>query len=142
MPSRGWRYQHHLWLSRPHHHRTGCGGQEPSQSCRSLSSFLLFSASKHLQISQKTASILFTPSSSPSSFPFMQVLTAKYHNELTQVLADDGSAGEAAESMVWYALGYEMTDANAERSDHLNREDTVMLDDKWRSGWLERVEHR
>ncbi|KAG1723723.1 uncharacterized protein EDB91DRAFT_1351125 [Suillus paluster] len=66
----------------------------------------------------------------------------KYHNELPQILADGGGAGEAEESMMWYALGYEKTDASAERNEHLNREDTMMLEDKWRSGWLERMEHR
>ncbi|KAG1742001.1 hypothetical protein EDB19DRAFT_1907773 [Suillus lakei] len=66
----------------------------------------------------------------------------KYHNELPQILADGGGAGEAEENMMWYALGYEKTDASAERSEHLNREDTVMLEDKWRSGWLERMEQR
>ncbi|KAG1759292.1 hypothetical protein EDD22DRAFT_906895 [Suillus occidentalis] len=63
----------------------------------------------------------------------------KYHNELPQILADGGGAGEAEESMMWYALGYEKVDASAE---HLNREDSAMLEDKWRSGWLERMEQR
>jgi hypothetical protein len=66
----------------------------------------------------------------------------KYHNELPQILADGGGAGEAEEIMMWYALGYEKTDASAENSEHLNKEDTVMLEDKWRSAWLERMEQR
>ncbi|KAG2121911.1 hypothetical protein DEU56DRAFT_833174 [Suillus clintonianus] len=66
----------------------------------------------------------------------------KYHNELPQILADGGGAGEAEEGVMWYALGYEKTDASAERSEHLNREDTVLLEDKWRSSWLERMEQR
>ncbi|KAG0709383.1 hypothetical protein DFH29DRAFT_228270 [Suillus ampliporus] len=66
----------------------------------------------------------------------------KYHNELPQILADGGGAGEVEESMMWYALGYEKTDASADRSEHLNREDTVVLEDKWRSDWLERMEQR
>jgi len=65
----------------------------------------------------------------------------KYHTELPQILADGGGAAEAEESMMWYALGYEKTDASAEGSEHL-REDTVMLEDKWRSAWLERMEQR
>ncbi|KAG1866203.1 hypothetical protein F4604DRAFT_1779315 [Suillus subluteus] len=60
----------------------------------------------------------------------------KYHNELPQILADGGGAGEAEESMMWYALGYE------KRSEHLNRDDNAMLEDKWRSGWLKRMEQR
>ncbi|KAG2337259.1 hypothetical protein BDR05DRAFT_1005205 [Suillus weaverae] len=63
----------------------------------------------------------------------------KYHNELPQILADGGGAGEAEESMMWYALGYEKVDASSE---YLNREDNAMLEDKWRSGWLERMEQR
>ncbi|KAG2035785.1 hypothetical protein BDR03DRAFT_961536 [Suillus americanus] len=66
----------------------------------------------------------------------------KYHNELPQILADGGGAGEAEESIMWYALGYEKVDASAERSDHLNRDGNAMLEDKWRSGWLERMEQR
>lgn len=66
----------------------------------------------------------------------------KYHVELPQILADGCGAGEAEESMMWYALGYEKVDPNAERSEHINREDSVMLEDKWRSGWLERMEQR
>ncbi|KAG1821058.1 uncharacterized protein BJ212DRAFT_1426765 [Suillus subaureus] len=66
----------------------------------------------------------------------------KYHNELPQILADGGGAGEAEESIMWYALGYEKVDASAERSEHLNRDDNAMLEDKWRSGWLERMEQR
>ncbi|OAX44219.1 hypothetical protein K503DRAFT_706839 [Rhizopogon vinicolor AM-OR11-026] len=72
----------------------------------------------------------------------LRAATNKYHNELPQILADGGGAGEAEEIMMWYALGYEKTDANAEGSEHLNKEDTVMLEDKWRSSWLERMEHR
>ncbi|KAG0701499.1 hypothetical protein DFH29DRAFT_926188, partial [Suillus ampliporus] len=53
----------------------------------------------------------------------------KYHNELPQILADRSGPGEAEESMVWYALGYEMTDAGADHSGHFNCEDTVMLED-------------
>ncbi|KAG2336597.1 hypothetical protein BDR05DRAFT_1005729 [Suillus weaverae] len=63
----------------------------------------------------------------------------KYHNELPQILADGGGPGEAEESMMWYALGYEKVDASAE---HLDREDSAMLEDKWRSGWLERMGQR
>ncbi|KAG2135199.1 uncharacterized protein EDB93DRAFT_1242585 [Suillus bovinus] len=66
----------------------------------------------------------------------------KYQNELPQILADGGGAGEAEESMMWYALGYEKVDASMERSEHLNREDNAMLEEKWRSGWLERMEKR
>jgi hypothetical protein len=44
--------------------------------------------------------------------------------------------------MMWYALGYEKVDASTERNEHFNREDSTMLEDKWRSGWLERMEQR
>jgi len=66
----------------------------------------------------------------------------KYHNELPEILADGGGAGEAEESMMWYALGYEKTNASPEESESLNKEDSVMLEDRWRSAWLERMEQR
>ncbi|KAG2118131.1 uncharacterized protein F5147DRAFT_768267 [Suillus discolor] len=66
----------------------------------------------------------------------------KYHNELPQILADGGGAGEAEESMMWYALGYEKVDGSAECGEHLSGEDNTMLEEKWRSGWLERMEQR
>ncbi|KAG1790244.1 uncharacterized protein HD556DRAFT_1393737 [Suillus plorans] len=66
----------------------------------------------------------------------------KYHNELPQILADGGGACEAEESMMWYALGYEKVDGSAERGEHLTGEDSAMLEEKWRSGWLERMEQR
>ncbi|KAG2359290.1 hypothetical protein BDR07DRAFT_1378791 [Suillus spraguei] len=47
----------------------------------------------------------------------------KYHDDLPQIFADGGGAGEAEESMMWYALGYEKVDPSAERSEHINRED-------------------
>ncbi|KAG0695151.1 hypothetical protein DFH29DRAFT_1083476 [Suillus ampliporus] len=40
----------------------------------------------------------------------------KYHNELPQILTDGGCAGEAEETVMWYALGYGKTDARAECS--------------------------
>ncbi|KAG1904243.1 uncharacterized protein F5891DRAFT_1013549 [Suillus fuscotomentosus] len=66
----------------------------------------------------------------------------KYHNELPQILADGGGAGEAEESMMWYALGYEKVDGSAERNEHLTGEDNAMLEEKWRLGWLECMEQR
>ena len=44
--------------------------------------------------------------------------------------------------MMWYALGYEKTNANSEENEPLNKEDSVMLEDRWRSAWLERMEQR
>jgi hypothetical protein len=41
--------------------------------------------------------------------------------------------------MMWYALGYEKVDASAAHL-RVNREDSAMLEDKWRSSWLERME--
>ncbi|KAG2055867.1 hypothetical protein BDR06DRAFT_953706 [Suillus hirtellus] len=66
----------------------------------------------------------------------------KYHHELPQIFADGGGAGEAEESMMWYALGYEKVNGSAERNEHLTGEDNAMLEEKWRSGWLECMEQR
>ncbi|KAG2138017.1 hypothetical protein DEU56DRAFT_719094, partial [Suillus clintonianus] len=72
----------------------------------------------------------------------LRTVANKYRNELPRIIADGGGAGEVEESMMWYALGYEKTDASAERSEHLSREDPVMLENKWISSWLERMEQR
>ncbi|KAG1843813.1 hypothetical protein DFJ58DRAFT_803976 [Suillus subalutaceus] len=122
-------YLHFLWL--PHY----------SQSCRSLYLFPLF-----FRI-QGTPDLVEDQPHPLHAFiePLLLSLRAaanKYHNELPQILTDGGGAGEAEESMMWYALGYEKVDASAERSEHLNRDDNAMLEDKWRSGWLERMEQR
>jgi hypothetical protein len=55
----------------------------------------------------------------------------KYHDDLPQIFADGGGAGEAEESMMWYALGYEKVDPSAERSEHINREDSVMFEARY-----------
>lgn len=65
---------------------------------------------------------------------------AKYHTELPQVLANDGGAGEAEENMMWYALGYEM--GAGEGCTSTNNEDPIMLEEKSRNMWLERLERR
>ncbi|KAG1735282.1 uncharacterized protein EDB91DRAFT_1083738 [Suillus paluster] len=92
-----------------------------------------------------TIPTFFTRSSSPP-LVVLSLRTApnKYHNELRQILTDGGGAVEAEESIMWcgYTLGYEKTDASAERSETLKREDAAMLEDEWRSGWLECMEQR
>ncbi|KAG2122308.1 hypothetical protein BD769DRAFT_1389771 [Suillus cothurnatus] len=54
--------------------------------------------------------------------------TNRYHNELPQILADGGGAGKAEESMTY-----------AERNEHLTGDDNVILEEKWRSGWLKHM---
>ncbi|KAG2049921.1 hypothetical protein BDR06DRAFT_960789 [Suillus hirtellus] len=110
------------------------------QLCRSLSLFHLFSAFEALRILQKTNHIPFTPLSNLSFS--LRAAVNKYHNELPHILLDGGGLGEAEESMMWYALGYEKVDGSAERNDHLTGEDNAMLEEKWRSGWLEHMEQR
>lgn len=55
----------------------------------------------------------------------------KYHTELVQILADGGGAGEQEEQMMWFAWNYEKAD-----------ESVAADDEKWRKGWLERLEKR
>ncbi|KAG0699748.1 hypothetical protein DFH29DRAFT_1001767 [Suillus ampliporus] len=90
---------------------------------------------------QRPQSSPLDPANLPS-LPMASTPANKYHSELPHILADGGGAGEAEESMMWYALGYEKTDVSADHSEHLNREDTVLLEDKWRSGWLKHMEQR
>ncbi|KAG8216066.1 hypothetical protein J3R82DRAFT_8066 [Butyriboletus roseoflavus] len=68
-------------------------------------------------------------------------VVTKYHTELPQILAQDGGEGETEESMMWYALGYEMGEGG-EGSTSLNSEDAIMLEEKSRNMWLERLERR
>ena len=65
----------------------------------------------------------------------------KYHTELPQILAHDGGEGEMEESMMWYALGYETGQAG-EGSTSASNEDAIMLEEKSRDMWLERLEKR
>ncbi|KAG9307971.1 hypothetical protein JVU11DRAFT_12777 [Chiua virens] len=64
-------------------------------------------------------------------------VVAKYRTELPQFLAQGGGEGEAEESMMWYAFGYEMNEVGEG-----NSEDAVMLEEKSRNMWLERLERR
>lgn len=66
---------------------------------------------------------------------------AKYHTELPQILAHDGGEGEMEESMMWYALGYEMSELG-QGSTSANSEDAIILEEKSRNTWLERLERR
>jgi hypothetical protein len=66
---------------------------------------------------------------------------AKYHTELPQILAQDGGEGELEESMMWYALGYEMGEVG-QGGASVNNEDANMLEEISRSTWLERLERR
>ena len=68
-------------------------------------------------------------------------VVTKYHTELPQILAQDGGEGETEESMMWYALGYEMGEVE-EGSTSVNSEDAIMLEEKSRNMWLERLERR
>lgn len=68
-------------------------------------------------------------------------VVAKYHTELPQILAQDGGEGELEESMMWYALGYEMGEVG-QGSTSVNNEDAIMLEEMSRSTWLERLERR
>ncbi|KAF9222161.1 hypothetical protein BS17DRAFT_756313 [Gyrodon lividus] len=67
---------------------------------------------------------------------------AKYHVELPQILTDDGGAGETEESMMWFALNYEKIGNNAEEAESAHGEDAVMMEEKSRNAWLERLERR
>ena len=66
---------------------------------------------------------------------------AKYHTDLPQILAQDGGEGELEESMMWYALGYEMGEVGGP-STGVNNEDAIMLEEASRNKWLERLERR
>ncbi|KAG6380196.1 hypothetical protein JVT61DRAFT_8287 [Boletus reticuloceps] len=68
-------------------------------------------------------------------------VTSKYHTDLPQILAQDGGEGELEESMMWYTLGYEMSGVG-EGGTRLNNEDAIMLEEKSRNIWLERLERR
>lgn len=71
----------------------------------------------------------------------LRSVVAKYHTELPQILMQDGGDGEVEESMMWYALGYEMGEVG-EGTTGVNGEDAVMLEEKSRNSWLERLERR
>ncbi|KIK99522.1 hypothetical protein PAXRUDRAFT_505892 [Paxillus rubicundulus Ve08.2h10] len=67
---------------------------------------------------------------------------AKYHVELPQILADNGGAGEAEESMMWFASNYEKMGTDEEEAEGAHSEDAVMMEEKSRNKWLERLEQR
>ena len=58
----------------------------------------------------------------------MRASSDKYKTELAQILDDGGGAGEQEELMMWYAWEYEKVEGDDE--------------DKWKKGWLERLERR
>ncbi|KAF9244497.1 hypothetical protein BU15DRAFT_71481 [Melanogaster broomeanus] len=67
---------------------------------------------------------------------------AKYHVELPQILDDNGGAGEIEESMMWFALNYEKIGEKELESEVAHSEDAVMMEEKSRNAWLERLERR
>ncbi|EGO02206.1 hypothetical protein SERLA73DRAFT_166687 [Serpula lacrymans var. lacrymans S7.3] len=67
--------------------------------------------------------------------------SSKYHDELPQILANDGGEGEVEEDMMWFALNYEKVDHDEDQT-RPNSEDAVMIEEKWRIGWLDRLEKR
>ena len=71
----------------------------------------------------------------------VRAVAAKYHTELPQILVQGGGGGELEESVMWYALGYEMGNPE-EGSTSANTEDAIMLEEKSRNMWLERLERR
>ncbi|GBE85994.1 hypothetical protein SCP_0805180 [Sparassis crispa] len=89
------------------------------------------------------------PSSSlPSLHTLLQPLlltprssSEKYQSHICQILADDGGAGDAEETMMWYALRYEKMDD--ERSAKLSDDQAPDADEeKWRHTWLGGMERR
>ncbi|KAI6030901.1 hypothetical protein F5J12DRAFT_803771 [Pisolithus orientalis] len=97
------------------------------------------------------------PSSSESEHPLHALLeplllstrssSSKYHTELPQILANNGGAGEIEETTMWYALNYEKAGAGEggegeNGAQGSNSEDAVIIEDKWKNAWLERLERR
>ena len=68
--------------------------------------------------------------------------STKYHIELPQILADNGGAGEIEETMMWYAFNYEKAGNGEDGAEVGNSEDGLMMEEKWKNAWLERLEHR
>ncbi|KAL4069325.1 hypothetical protein J3A83DRAFT_4250536, partial [Scleroderma citrinum] len=68
--------------------------------------------------------------------------SAKYHVELPQILTDNGGAGEIEETMMWYALNYEKAGSGDDSPEAVNGEDALMMEEKWKNAWLERLERR
>ncbi|KAI5980728.1 hypothetical protein EDD15DRAFT_2186733 [Pisolithus albus] len=76
--------------------------------------------------------------------------STKYHTELPQILANSGGEGEIEETTMWYALNYEKVataEGEGERMEGSsvqggNSEDSIMMEEKWRNTWLERLERR
>ncbi|PPQ91196.1 hypothetical protein CVT25_001212 [Psilocybe cyanescens] len=67
-------------------------------------------------------------------------VTNKYHTELPQILSEGGGAGEMEETMMWYSLTHEKGNDGAPNiSEH---DDGPWTDDKWRHGYMERMERR
>ncbi|KAF7430645.1 hypothetical protein PC9H_006354 [Pleurotus ostreatus] len=60
----------------------------------------------------------------------------KYHVELSQILTDNGGAGEIEETTMWYVLNYEKFDHTTGSDDEARASDT------WRKSWLTRMERR
>ncbi|KAM6496536.1 hypothetical protein JOM56_007009 [Amanita muscaria] len=71
----------------------------------------------------------------------------KYNADLPQILVDGGGAGEIEEQMMWFALSYEKGDEHGGADQSVNEgggveETEPWRNEKWRKGWLERMERR
>lgn len=68
--------------------------------------------------------------------------TNKYHTEVPQILADEGGAGDIEEGTMWFALGYEKGDEQAEPIAGGFKDPTNDAAEPWKKKWLERMERR
>ncbi|KAF9523620.1 hypothetical protein CPB83DRAFT_910555 [Crepidotus variabilis] len=67
------------------------------------------------------------------------LVSTKYHTELSQILEHGGGAGEMEETMMWYVVEH---DKATEASGGAGGENGIWTDEKWRKGYLERMEKR
>ena len=65
---------------------------------------------------------------------------SKYQTELPLILANNGGEGEIEERMMWFALNHEKGDEDD--PSHPSGEDSVVIEERWRNKWLERLERR
>ncbi|KAF9556485.1 hypothetical protein CPC08DRAFT_669781 [Agrocybe pediades] len=68
-----------------------------------------------------------------------RMVTQKYHEELPQILADGGGAGEMEETMMWYALTHEKADEDTPVPDN---QEGPWVDEKWQQKYMDRMEKR
>ncbi|KAF9476122.1 hypothetical protein BDN70DRAFT_772893, partial [Pholiota conissans] len=65
--------------------------------------------------------------------------TNKYHVELPQILINGGGAGEMEETMMWYSVSHEKLADSESLPEYV---EGPWVDEKWREGYLERMERR